>query len=59
MAAGQREVCLLVIGQRECGRPVSLEIVATVACVEIRRGSELASMTIGVTLRAAVELDLK
>lgn len=59
VAAGQREVRLLMIRKRECRRPVSLKIVATITGVEIRCGGKLAGMAIGVALSAAIELDLE
>ena len=57
--ARQHEVRLLVLGQAECGRLVSLKIVAAIAGVEVRSRGKLPRMLVGVAVGAALELDLE
>ena len=57
--AREHEVRLLVLGQAERGRLVSLEIVAAVAGVEVGRRDKLPGMPVGVTVDATLELDLE
>ena len=59
MAAGQNELGLFVLCQRECRRFVPLQIVAAITTVEIRSGGELSCMLVGVAVRTALELDLE
>lgn len=59
VAARQHEACLLVFGQAECRRLVRLQIVAAIAGVEIWRRGKLPCMLVGVTVGAALELDLE
>lgn len=59
MPARQHETSLFVLGQSESGGPISLEIMTAVAAVEVRRCGELTGMLVGVTIRAALELNLE
>ena len=59
VATSEHEAGLLMFGQTECGWLVSLQIVAAIAGVEVWRRCELASMLVGVTVCAALELDLE
>jgi len=59
MAARQHEASLLVLRQAEGGRLVGLEIVAAVTSVEVGCRGKLPRMFIGVTVRAALELDFE
>jgi len=57
--ASQLEAGRPMLGKRKCGRLISLEIVAAIAGIEIRRRGKLAGMQIAVTVGAALELDLE
>ena len=59
VATSEPEAGLLMFGQIECGWLVSLQIVAAIAGIEIRRRCELSGMLVGVTVCAARELDLE
>ena len=59
MAAGQNELGLFVLCQRECRRFVPLQIVAAITTIEIRSGGKLSRMLVGVAVRTALELDLE
>ncbi len=59
VAAREHELCFLVFREAECGRLVSLEVVATIARIEIRRGCELSSVAVAVAICAAIELHLE
>ena len=59
MAAGQKKLRLFVAGQRERGRLVSLQGVATFATIEIRCSGELAIMLVPVAVGAMLKLDLE
>ena len=58
MPAGEHEMRFLVLGQSEGRRLVSLEIVAAVASVEVRRRGKLLRVLVGVTICATLELTL-
>ena len=57
VAAGKHEARLLVPGQAEGGWPVSLQIVAAIAGIEVWCRGKLPGMFVGVTVGAALELD--
>ena len=57
--AGKHEARLLVLGQAEGGGPVSLEIVAAITGIEVWRRRKLPGMLVGVTIGAALELNLE
>jgi len=57
--AGEDEPRLFMLRQTESGGFVSLEGVAAIAGVEIRRGGKLAGVTVQVAVRAVGELDLE
>ena len=57
--ACQHKVRLLVFRKAESRRLVTLKIVAAVACVEVRSRGKLCSMLVGVTVGAALELNLE
>lgn len=57
--ARQHEVRLLVLGQAERGRLVSLEVMAAVARIKVGRRRKLPRMLVRVTIHAAVEFDLE
>lgn len=59
MPARQDETSLFVLGQSESGGPVSFEIVTAVAGVEVGRCGKLTGMLVGVTIGAALELNLE
>lgn len=59
VATGEHEACLLVLGQAKRRWLVSLQIVAAIAGIEVRRRCELPGMSIGVAVGAALELDLE
>lgn len=56
--ARQKEARLLMASQRESGWTISFKRMALVALVQIGRGGKLAGMTIAVTIRTKLELDL-
>jgi hypothetical protein len=57
MASGQLKPGVLVLRQRECGRPKSLDRVARLATVQQGRGCELSLVSVAVTIHALGELD--
>src|SRR5215470_13533459 len=57
MSAGQFELRVLVLSQRECGGPVSLQIVALIAAIFVWRACELAVVLVLVAVRTALEID--
>jgi len=59
MPARQDETSLFMLGQSESGGPVSLEIMTAVAAIEVGRCGELTGMLVGVTIGAALELNLE
>ena len=59
MPARQHETSLFVLDRSESGGPVSFEIVTAVAAVEVRRCGELTGMLVGMTIGAALELNLE
>ena len=59
MPARQHETSLSVLGQSESGGPVSFEIVTAIAGVEVRPCGKLTGMLVGVTIGAALELNLE
>lgn len=52
----ESEMRLLVFGQRERRRLVSLQIVTAVACIEVRRRGKLSGMPVPVTVGTTLEL---
>ncbi len=56
---GQDKMRLLMLRQRERGRLISLQIVATVTCVEIGRACKLGCVAISVAVGTTLELDLE
>lgn len=54
----QKKARLLVTSQRERGWPISVERVALVALVQVGSRSKLGGVTIAVTIRTKLELDL-
>jgi len=59
VATGEYEARLLVFGQAERRRLVSLQIVAAIAGIEVWRRRKLSCMLVAVAISAAFELDLK
>src|ERR1019366_3058751 len=59
MPACQHKVRLLVFRKAESRRLVTLKIVAAVASVEVRSRGKLRCMLVGVTVGAALELNLE
>ena len=59
VSPGENKASLFVVSQSEGRRLVSLQIVATIAGIEVRRADELACVLIGMTIRAFVELDFE
>lgn len=58
MPTGQLEMRLLVLGQAERGRLISLQIVAAIARVEVGRRRKLPRVLVGVAVHALLKLDL-
>ena len=56
--ARQKEARLLMASQRESGWTISFKRMALIALVQIGRRGKLAGMTIAVTVRTELELDL-
>lgn len=54
--AGEQEMCVPVMGQRKRGWSVSLQIVASVAGVEVWGSGKLAGVLITVAIRTLLEL---
>jgi len=59
MPTGQHKVSFLMLGQAERRRLIRLQIVAAVAGIKVRSRRKLSLMLVGMTVSAALELDLE
>jgi hypothetical protein len=59
MAPRQKELCILMPGESEGGRLVSLQIVAALAAIEVRCRGKLPGMLVAVAIGAALEFYLE